>query len=586
MNQRNIRIYLTWLCGQHGISLLPWDTKTLAIGRDKSGKFVFYVFQDWLFSSDPEIFEILEGGFYHEALGHGRHTTFDEFIYLETDKFKWNKLARNIHNILEDIFIELSAMKIYPTVGPALIRTVDLLNQREFFGTEQTFQKSEPVNLLTGALLNFCRGNLLPGQDKHLQANMDALNKVLPNALGDLWPQVWDIAKEAANAKSSLETALLTRRIIELIKDVADEADSQHGQQDDSDQSQDEQNGNQEGSSEGQGGDEDEGAGNGKQASDQSGNNPSDASDSNPGNPSKESRAAQKILDAANSKDVTTQELSEVIAKAIDKSQKGEASSGAGYEELIEMPTKFSAQSPEVIKVAAVIKSASNDLEELLLAETFTKRELVERGSRIDKKQLTQGAAGFTSHIFSKETKGEGLSTAIYGLFDYSGSMNANIVKGCSSGLIACEGIMNGLGEILDEYEVPYEFSAFSDEFMTFKSFDSDGDMLRRKRVSPDISGGTVTGAATQLALSRLACRNESRKLLLIVTDGDTCDVDLLVSCYNEAKYMGIEVASVMLGEMIPSIKALSSRTKMKAITTNQVLGLGRFVVNQIKSAI
>lgn len=583
MDQRNIRIYLSWLCGQHSISLLPWDTKTLAIGKDKFGKFVFYVFKDWLFTTDEEILEILEGGFYHEALGHGRHTTFDKFTELETDKFKWNNLSRNIHNILEDIFIELSAMKIYPTVEPALIRTVELLNDRGFFGNEADFAKAKPVNLLTSSLLNYCRGNLLPGQGDHLQANIDALENILPITLGALWPQVWNIAKEAANAKSSLDTALLTRQVMELIHDIAQD-ESEDEQSGDSEQGQGEaQSGDGEGEGEGEG---DGQGGNSEQDGEGSQNSGKAGGAVDSGAPSIESTAAQDILKDANSKAVQSQEMSDVIGKAIDKSQKGESSSGAGYGELLEVPTRFSAQRQEVLKVASVIKAASSDLEELLLAETFIKRELVERGSRIDKKQLTQGASGFTSHIFTKETKGEGLSTAIYGLFDYSGSMESNIVKGCSSGLVACEGIMSGLGEILDEYEVPYEFAAFSDEYMTFKSFDCDGDMLRRKKVSPDITGGTVTGGAAQIALSRLACRNEARKLLLIVTDGDTCDIDLLVSCYNEAKHMGIEVASVMLGSMIPSIKALSSRTKMKATCTDQVLGLGRFLVNQIKAAI
>lgn len=539
MDQRNIRIYLTWLCGSHGIKLLPWDKETLAIGKDSDGKFTFYVYENWLFSSDQAIFEILEGGFYHEALGHGRHTTFDDFKELETSKFVWSPLARHIHNILEDIFIETQAMKIYPTVQPALSRTVELLVERQFFGDEASFLAVTPANLLTSALLCFCRGKLLPGQDIHLQPNMDILDQLVPSALGDIWDQVWDIAKESVNAKSSMDTALLTREIMSLLKDIAENEPEK------SNSSKDE----------------------------------IDSSDSD--SPGQNQQVAKEIFAA---KSIDSKEMTEVISEAIsDAIGNGQGRSGGTITEVESI--YFSAQPMEALKIASITKSASNDLEELLLAETYTKYELLERGSRIDRKQLVRGASGLTNHIFAKESKGGGLSTAIFGLFDYSGSMRGEVLSG-STGVVACDGIMTGLGEILDEFDVPYEFAGFSDVYMTIKAFEADGDMFRRKRLSPSISGGTITGGAAQIALSRLACRREEKKILLIVTDGDTSDLDLLVSCYNEAKYMGIQVASVMLGALIPSIKKLSDKTGMKAVSAKNLNGLGRFLVDQVKAAI
>jgi hypothetical protein len=640
MDQRNIRIWLAWLCSNHQIDLLPWKEKTLGVSKDSTGKFNFYVYENWLYSSDPAVFEILEGGFYHEALGHARHTTFSEFLELEDKSFKWTPLARHIANILEDIYIEKKAMGIYPTVRPALIRTVEILNRDDFFWSDKEPEKLTPVSLLTGALLNFCRGKLLPGQDVHLQANMDAIEQLIPSTLGDLWPKVWDIAKESIHAESSLEIAELTKSIMVLIKDVAkssapsqspdpsapedgDGKDSSDGQGSPSNQ------GSGQANTPSEGGDGSEGASdgtsqpsksaksakgkksgkgsssdaspesqdNGEGQSNSADNNaqPGDAISDTPSDSGNSSdsfnetavKAAKEIIkQSKNKKALEEQELSDVIAKAVDKAIEAEGGQGCSYSPLTEITRRLKPQNPEVLQVAAKIKSASNDLEELLMAETFTRRELVERGNRIDRQQLVRGASGFTSHIFSRETKGDGLSTAVFGLFDYSGSMDSNFMQGCSTGLVAAEGIMVGLGDILDEYEVPYEFAAFSDNYMTIKSFEEDGDLLRRKRMSPHISGGTVTGEATQLALSRLVARKEARKLLVIVTDGDTSDVELLISCYNEAKHMGIEVASVMLGDVVRSIKELSARTKMKAIATNQVSGLGRFVVDQIKAAI
>jgi hypothetical protein len=298
-----------------------------------------------------------------------------------------------------------------------------------------------------------------------------------------------------------------------------------------------------------------------------------------------ESQAAKEII-KQQKQEIQSPELTDLISKAIEKAVEN-VRSGAGGEELKLLAPQFKTQHPEVIKVASVLKNSSDDLIEALTEETYTRRELVKQGNRIDRKQLVPGACGFTDEIFVNEIKGEGLSTAVYGLFDYSGSMNSpRAITGCSTPLIACEGIMQGLGAIFDDFEIPYEFAAFSDYYMIAKSFDDDGEMMRKRKQSPLVDGGTITGAASQLAMSRLVCRPEVKKLLLIVTDGDTSDLQLLASCYNEAKYMGIDVASVMIGEMIPSIVSLSQQTGMKAMCTNQISGLGRFIVNQIKAAI
>lgn len=556
--QRNIRIYLSWLCGSHGISLLPWKKETLAISKTK-GNLTFYVFNDWLYSRDPAVFEILEGGFYHEALGHGKHTDFDAMEIVEKQgMIKWTPLARNINNIFEDIFIEREAAKMYPTVQRAINKTVEILESKGFFGKKEDFAACKPVQLLTASLLNFCRGRLLPGQDAYLSGNIAELSSLLPGAFGSMWDDIWEIAKESANSQSTYDSINLTVRVMNLIQDIAD-ADEQDDQKSDDSKEYD-----------------DEGD------SDQNGQ----GQPSSIGSPSKETIEAAKSILADMDEEGLSTELTDVINAAVKESQDKEGN-GCGGGDIRVVPVAYTDQSNDSVRVAAVMKSAAADLEELLMAETYTQRENVERGNRIDKASLVRGASGFTKSIFERETLGEGLSTAIYGLFDFSGSMtSSSLIKGAASGIDAANGIMLGLGDILDEFDVPYEFSAYSDEFMTFKSFDCDGYALRRTQKAPDLSGGTVTGGAVQIALSRLACRPEKRKLLIIATDGDTCDLDLLISCYNEAKIMGIEIASIMLGKVIPSIQALANESGFKATAIGQVSGLGRFVVDRIKESI
>lgn len=569
--QRNIRIFLSWLCGQHGISLMPWRKETLAISKH-NGKFTFYVFHDWLYSSDPEIFEILEGGFYHEALGHGRYTDFDARHKAEKDGvIQWSSLAKGICNIFEDIFIELAASKLYPSVPVALLRTVELLTAKGFFGEQEKFDQMDEVRCLTTGLLNFCRGKLLPGQDQYLQPNIDALEPVLQAKLGSVWDQVWEVAKECANSASTADNILLTAKVMEIIKSISESKpkDQSNGkEQSESDDS--------------EGGDNDADGGD---LSDQPGDG--ESSNEEAGSPTQaEIDAAKAVLDKMDEDDLEKLgELTEAVNQAIQEAV--EAGGGSHGHEIMVAPVQFHEVQAGALRVASVVKSASNDLEELLLSETYTKRESVERGNRMERSMIVRGASGFTSRIFEKETKAAALSTAIYGLFDFSGSMYGDFMQGCESGIDAVNGVMYGLGEILDEYEVPYEFAAYSDKFMSFKTFDESGEMQRRARKVPQLTGGTITGAAVEIALSHLVQRNEQRKLLVVVTDGDTGDLERLISCYNSAKDMGIEVASIMLGSrVIPSIKRLADETGFSAITTDKVSGLGRFIVDQIKSAI
>ena len=547
---RNLVIYLNWLAGQSGVSVETWSKQTLGVSRHPTtNKLTFYVSEEWAFSNDPATIELLEGGFYHEALGHARHTTFDDFTELETKDFKWTPFSRGIRNILEDIFIEKQAMKIYPTVQPALARTVEILTEREFFGSPATFQQ-DPMCLVHNALLNYCRGRLLPDQGKYLQANMAALDQIVPSVFGNLWPAIWDIAKESANAKSSRDNAALTRDIMLLLQAVS------QGEQPQSQKGEGQPNQTQSGDGEGDDG-SDQTADNQGQ-----GNDDSNAAESQFGE--KESDVAKQILANQNGAQPST-EMTDIVAKAVKEAIEKSGGGGAGGGKLKVVAPNFHPQPSQVERIARIVKHRSDDLIEILTNESYAKRELVKIGTRIDRRSLVPGACGFTDRIFECETRGQGLSTAVTILTDYSGSMDDKGAiqddVGGGSGItpkVVAEGVMYGLGAIFDEFEIPYEFAAFSDAYMTAKSFDDDGEMIRKRRQSPLVNGGTITGAACQMALSRLVCRTEEKKLLIIITDGDTSDLDMLASCYNEAKHMGIEVASVMIGNMISSIKQLS----------------------------
>ena len=189
------------------------------------------------------------------------------------------------------------------------------------------------------------------------------------------------------------------------------------------------------------------------------------------------------------------------------------------------------------------------------------------------------------SRVFRQKREGAGLSTAVHFVVDMSGSMSDYLSDGVTR-RDAAIGLVYGMGDILDEYDVPFQINAFSDIYATLKNFGDDWTQVRKRKERPNISGGTFTGLAVQRAMTDLVVRQEDRKLLIVITDGDTGDQEVLMSCYSEAKFQGIEVASVMIGPKILSIEALANKCGFKATSLNCSSGLGQFAVERVLEAI
>jgi hypothetical protein len=231
---RNLLILAKWLAAKANVDLEQWNQETAAITELDNGRKVIYIPRHWYYTVDPEAADLLEGVIDHEALGHGRFTDLRGRQKAEAAKLiKWNALSSAIINILEDVYIENRAINTYPGVKANLSRTVEILRNRDFFGSSALYTgKEDPGSLITTGFLNILRCNFIPGQHDILLENSEFYSEVLEKQLGRTWTEVLAIASEVKDSESTQDNIDLTIRIMDKLKDISKSKpqDSQKGE--------------------------------------------------------------------------------------------------------------------------------------------------------------------------------------------------------------------------------------------------------------------------------------------------------------------------------------------------------------------
>ena len=129
--------------------------------------------------------------------------------------------------------------------------------------------------------------------------------------------------------------------------------------------------------------------------------------------------------------------------------------------------------------------------------------------------------------VFEKLTYGEGLDTCLGLLIDHSGSMFSPIASGIGSSVLrsmaATSCVAAGIINLCDEFDVPRAVVGFADDGHLVLGFD---EPLKRDTPLGASLGSTELLAGLAGILPMLVTRPESKKILVIITDGDTSDPD------------------------------------------------------------
>ena len=580
---RNLMILSKWLTAQADVDVMAYDGDTACIALMPNGRKVIRLPRHWCAVKDDESVALLEGVIDHEALGHGRFTNFHDDEIAKDRGYDINGFTRSVSNILEDVMIETKAIATYPGVKFNLSRTVKILKEKKnFFGSIEAFQTAQPSFLLVAGLLNCLRSACIPGQDEILGDHAEILHELLDGHFGDLWKTVFAIGMEVKNSNQTIDNWVLTQRIVDVLKDASNskiqgQSDDSQGDQDDgddskgqgqSDDSQDDQDDDDDSKGQGQ---SDDSKGKGKKAS---------GNDSAPGTGMNAAviAAVMAVLNSVDKEiptDISTG-ASQVISADAGKFKPSFAPVVQSMPE-IELHV-------EQRRISSQVNAVADDLKDALIAQAYSGKFNKLAGKRLNSRVVSRVKTG-NPRIFQSKTQCDGVAAAVSILVDTSGSMITSM-SDRKPRFFGSIGVSVGLADVLSEFDVPFEVSFYDQGFFTKKTFNEDWNDVRKSNSYPVPNGGTTTGAAVQAALSELILRDESRRLLIVITDGDTTDVDLLASCYEEAEIAGIEIASLMVGNPIPAIQMLAASVGFSVETHNSCEGIARYVVKHVLATI
>ncbi len=173
-------------------------------------------------------------------------------------------------------------------------------------------------------------------------------------------------------------------------------------------------------------------------------------------------------------------------------------------------------------------------------------------GRRMDARRLTRARAG-RSDVFRVAEETEAIDTAVSVLMDASGSMGGSY-PGTASGVTrgkvtradAAAATLIAVGNCLEKFGIPFAVASFGDSFQAIKSFDEAWRQARGSRLVENL-GGTPTDLACLRAAPPLLDRTETRKVLLLITDGEPRSVEDTLAVMSQLGARGIEVTVIVI---------------------------------------
>lgn len=534
---------------------------------------------------------ILEGVVMHEGPGHIKQTDFSV-------KRTEHALTDHIENILEDIRIERNLLAWYRGASVTLSETVETLQGLGFFGAIKAETADElyqnPLSVLTGALLCGLRHQELRQESLSLIAEIYQL--AASDLFGDLFAEIYKMALAGTYCQNTKDVQAVAIAIVKKLIDEMEQPpqlppppppseegetspDSGEGEnspdQDGSSQSsQKEEPESGEGGADQDSAEQDENSDATGDSSSASGNSSEQGGRSEAGSESAEGQgnaadnegassaqgsgsalggqggevAPQDILAeiaAATTASLGDGDIMQALVQAVEQElcarkpqQDPEGSSvvagGTAYPLL---------SLPEMEKTALELVGSLDTKLEALLEAKLDDNVWITRTGQLSQRHLSRLSVGDT-RIFRRRDEVEGLSTALILVGDVSYSMKDDM-DGMTLSMTQAAALFS-VGETLQRFDVPFAVMQFSDH--AYLQSDFGCWRTKKSNVQPLAISGTNTGNALVKAIEMLAYREEDRKMVLLVTDGQPSSVEDVQAAIHEAKLCGVEVACLMLG--------------------------------------
>jgi hypothetical protein len=195
-----------------------------------------------------------------------------------------------------------------------------------------------------------------------------------------------------------------------------------------------------------------------------------------------------------------------------------------------------------------IISKIKNPLKRIFHDQNYVNNSLHNRGKAINSSRLASVAIGNTK-VFDSQTIHRSQNAAIALLIDKSGSMSSYDMRMANSVAYSLSTALDGLHgvESLVAY-YPLRDHEYVEHLAIVKSFEEKGSI---QKFNIDSFGGTPTGEAIQSATSLLMTRGEPRKLLFVVTDGESNSILDTITAIEEAQALGVKVFGIGIGQHV-----------------------------------
>jgi cobaltochelatase CobT len=484
---------------------------------------------------DPEDTEseILAYGYLGHEIGHVRHTDFTLL-----GKLQWKGLQDTLQNIFEDVYMERKIGQEYPGIRSDLKRLV------EHLVTEGTFKcatdADHPAVILQRYLLYRMRSEIL--EQAAVGDIAEKTELVFRAKVSEGFAaKVGSVIARAGAMESTQDACTLTEDLMKIIQD-------EHEQNQDKAKP---------GSSNGKTGQQD-GIPDGSSPTGNQGQQPGARAGGSPQSGKSSSQVAKEILDVKG--DALDKGLAEILQdrlkkKAQEAAAKGSGGSGAGVGEadppqnsLQGDPTNLVAAARAStnalrIKLGSLIEAAVNDDENL---ESF--------GVTLDTMAVQRAVLG-DRNIFRSDTEERGVNTAVMIIFDRSGSMRTRIDVARQAALSVCLAMKDLPGVSVGCAAFPSHRGAY--EVLPLTMFGESPIATAGRYEMVNASGGTPMTEAIWWGACQLAMRDETRKIMLVVTDGDpdrpqSCDTAIRMLSAQGIEMLGLGIGVLTVKRLFP----------------------------------
>ena len=199
-----------------------------------------------------------------------------------------------------------------------------------------------------------------------------------------------------------------------------------------------------------------------------------------------------------------------------------------------------------------------------LLQSSVLTRSTIGRHGRLDSRQLHRMSVA-DPRIFKRNGKKQGMNTAIHILFDCSGSMRRRIkltTQVCHAVAMAL-GAIDGINVGVTAFPAgtPADGGNGNPQGPTVCPILAHGELMH-SRFAMSAAGCTPLGEALWWVMQHMLSLSESRKIVLILTDGDPDSFNVANDAIESGRHFGVEIYGLgIMSEAITKLLPDHSRT-------------------------